>query len=455
MNAAEPSAVFAMVLLLVAGIPCARLVGLNGVLGWSAAWLFGCGGVAAGMALLSAMRIGYGRAPFAAIWLVVVLAPALAGRPRAARARVVGVPASAPSWLDDPLSRVLAAVCLVQVVYVFLVAVRVPLGSFDSWALWDYKGIRFWHDGGITHAFLVDRASEFAHPAYPPLVPLLIAWVYTWCGSTDPVLMKPMFALFFVALLLALVGVFEARFGRRVALLGGACLVLVPRVTEYAGTGLADVPLAAYVVAGAAVLVVGGRAAGNTKACLAAGALFGLALFTKHDAVPFVAAAMLSLAALRRATRGVLAFATAAALLGAPWYVLDWRIGVPDRDFHAATIANVIHYAWRIPPIGRLFALNMLAVDEWNLLWIAVAALALHGLVRRRIRAPLLLLTVLLPLAFFIASLSLSAWPDYIQHARTSLDRLILVTAPFGLWFAFEQVFVASGPETPPGSNQT
>jgi hypothetical protein len=55
-------------------------------------------------------------------------------------------------------------------------------------------------------------------------------------------------------------------------------------------------------------------------------------------------------------------------------------------------------------------------------------------------RNMILLLPVVLPLAFYVVALCLSAWPDYTLHVRTSLDRLILVTAPFGLWFVFEEL---------------
>jgi hypothetical protein len=73
-------------------------------------------------------------------------------------------------------------------------------------------------------------------------------------------------------------------------------------------------------------------------------------------------------------------------------------------------------------------------------LWIALPAVLFTALLARRVRAPALLLMIVIPLAVFIGSLSLSAWPDYTEHARTSLDRLILGTCPFALWFVCEQL---------------
>jgi hypothetical protein len=108
------------------------------------------------------------------------------------------------------------------------------------------------------------------------------------------------------------------------------------------------------------------------------------------------------------------------------------------------SVSNVGLFVGRIPGIARLFALNMLAVAEWGPVWFAVIGAAILGTFKRSISAPLLLVPILVPLTFYVASLSFSAWPDYMLHVRTSLDRLILVTVPFGIWFIIEQ-FVPEG----------
>jgi hypothetical protein len=347
--------------------------------------------------------------------------------------------AGAPAWKPQLVDLAALALCLFQVAYVVVQAVRVPLGSFDSWSLWEYKGRLFWLDGGISGGFLHDHAAIFAHPAYPPLVPLLIAWVYGWLGAADPTLMKPLFACFFAALLLAFFAALRSRVGPRGALLATTALALLPQVADYAGTGLADVPMTAALVAGAAVLARWWED-GDDGALAAAGAVLGIALLIKHDALVFAVPAFLCVAARARGWRALLSLALPVCLIGVPWYAYVRFAAVPDRDFLPLTAANVVAHAGRVGGIARLFALNLLAAGEWSVLWYAFGALLIVGLVRRRLRAPALLLPVLLPLALYVCSLSLSAWPDYLLHARTSLDRLILVTAPFALWFVAEQL---------------
>ncbi|HWE64341.1 MAG TPA: glycosyltransferase family 39 protein [Chloroflexota bacterium] len=345
------------------------------------------------------------------------------------------VRAHLPAVLDLPA----LAVCLFQVVFVALQAVRVPLGSFDAWSLWEYKGRRFWLDGGLSGGFLHDHAAIFAHPAYPPLVPLLIAWVYTWLGVADPALIKPLFPAFFASLLLAFYGALRPRLGGRGALLATAALALVPSVARYAGTGLADVPLAAALVAVAAALARW-HEQGDRRSLLAAGLLLGVALLIKRDALFFSVAALCAVGLLARSWRVALRFVLPACAIAGPWYAYVKLTGVPDRDFLPLTPHNLLSHGDRIGGIARLFSLNLLASDQWSVLWYAFAALLLAGLVQRRVRAAVLLLPVLAPLTMYVVSLSLSAWPDYMLHVRTSLDRLILVTTPFALWFVAEQL---------------
>jgi hypothetical protein len=212
----------------------------------------------------------------------------------------------------------------------------------------------------------------------------------------------------------------------------------VPRIADYAGTGLADVPLAAFVTAGAA-LCAGAHTTTRQSLWIAGGAMLGLSACLKHDGLVYVAVAGLMLALLHVGPSTMIRAMGAALLVAAPWYLYVAIRHVPDRDFYAATVGNFTLYAHRIPSIARLFALNLLATSEWSVLWILVLALAVRAMLRSAVKGLLMLVPVVLPITFYVVSLSLSAWPDYMLHVRTSLDRLIMVTAPFALWFIVDQ----------------
>jgi hypothetical protein len=177
---------------------------------------------------------------------------------------------------------------------------------------------------------------------------------------------------------------------------------------------------------------------------ICSGTLLGLAAFTKHDGLVFVGTAILVLLMGERSRMRMVAVLVPALIIAAPWYVFAAAIQAPDRDFYAVTVSNLGSFAGRIPGIARLFSLNMLSLAEWGPVWFAVVGWAILGTVKRSISAPLLLVPIVVPLAFYAASLSFSAWPDYMLHVRTSVDRLIVATVPFGLWFILEQ-FVPDG----------
>ncbi len=429
--------VLAIVAIPAAGYPWACLLALQGWLRAAAAWLLGAALLAEAMLALSAAQGRFIPLSLALVWLAVGGAGLLAVR---WSGRSLGLPPlRAPRRGRLWFSVLAAIVIVVQIAYVWLSAVRIPLGSFDSWSLWEYKGRLFRLDGMVSGLSLHDRALIFAHPAYPPLLSLLIAWVYTWVGSATPALMKPLFPLFFGSLLLGFLAALRLRVGAAGAVLGTVAIALVPRIADYAGTGLADVPMAAFLVGGAAAYCAY-RESRDPLHLVACGLLLGSAAFTKRDALPYLGTGLVLIAVLERRIAAALPAVVALAVCG-PWYAYVALSGVPDRDFLPATSANITAHIDRIGPIARLFLLNLGAVDEWSVLWVVVLAALGSGLLHRRMRAPALLLLIVIPLASFVASLSLSAWPDYTEHARTSLDRLILGTCPFAIWFACEQLF--------------
>lgn len=432
----------------VAGFPAALLLGLRGPLLVAGCWLLGAALLTVQMMIVSVLGVPFSRLLLGSCWLVALVAPwAIASLlpgdlPRLSLpAHLHFRPRLSPTLSLAAASALL--VCAFQVVFALLQAVRVPLGSFDAWSLWEYKGRHFWLDAGVSGTFLHDHAAIFAHPAYPPLLPLLIAWVYTWLGGADPALMKPLFPAFYATLLLAFGAALLPRRGARVALPATAVLALVPQIAGYAGTGLADVPLAAALVASAAAFAQWQRER-RWQLLVVSGLLLGVALLIKRDALFFLLAALPAAWLVARSWRAVLGLALPAAVLAGPWYGYVALTGVPDRDFLPFSPHTFLAHADRLGAIARLFLLNLLAAKEWSVLWYAFATVLVMGLAGRRLRAGALLLPVLVPLMLYVCSLSLSAWPDYTLHVRTSLDRLILVTVPFALWFIVEQLIPAA-----------
>jgi 4-amino-4-deoxy-L-arabinose transferase-like glycosyltransferase len=423
--------------LAVAGLPYALLLAPRGIFRLLAAWLLGSCLLPAAMLAAGALDARFSRLELAMLWLAVTTGGCVLLLLRGRTCKHV-----APTILVVPqrdlITMVGMAVCLVQTVYVLLVAVRVPLSSYDAWSVWEYRGRRFWMDGVVTADFLHSQSVIFAHPAYPPVLSLLITWVYTWTGTDTPVYMKLLYLAFYVVLLATFYLGLRATHSQRLAALATAALALVPRVTEYAGTGLADVPLTAFVVAGLAAYAIARNA--SPPALPMAGLLLGLAPLMKREGLFFLLAAVLSIALRERSLRRTAAWLWPAPFVALPWYFYVAISGVPDRDFMPFTPQDVLAHLDRAAVVGRFFAINMLALNEWNVLWYAFAAVLCLALLQRRPQVLWLLPMVAAPLILYVLALGVSAWPDYLLHARTSLDRLILVTTPFAVWMIVEQL---------------
>jgi hypothetical protein len=170
-----------------------------------------------------------------------------------------------------------------------------------------------------------------------------------------------------------------------------------------------------------------------------AGLLLGVAPLCKREGLFFLVAAALSIALRERSLGRAMASLWPAPLLALPWYVFVAVTRVPDRDFLPLTPGNILAHLDRAAVIGRFFAINLLALNEWNVLWYVLAGVLCLAAFHRRSAGLWLFPMVAVPLVMYVLVLSVSAWPDYLLHTRTSLDRLIMVTTPFALWIIVEQ----------------
>jgi hypothetical protein len=201
-------------------------------------------------------------------------------------------------------------------------------------------------------------------------------------------------------------------------------------------------------VAGLAAYAIGRKA--PAPAFPLAGVLLGLAPLSKREGLFFLLAAAVSIALRERSLRRALAWLWPAPLLALPWYLYVALTSVPDRDFLPYTPRNILSHLDRAAVVGRSFALNMLAVNEWLVLWFVLAGVLCLAVLHRRATGLWLLPMVVLPLILYVLALGMSAWPDYLLHTRTSLDRLILVTTPFALWIIVEQCALPATSPRPP-----
>jgi len=240
----------------------------------------------------------------------------------------------------------------------------------DLHFFWGPKAVRFFRAGGIDVSYLADKNFYFAHPDYPPLLPMLYAWSHTVAHQFS----------FWAAVLTMILFLFGA-----VAFVRGATgddwgALLMAGTLAYTfavgcAAGGADPPLIFFeVIALAALTFLEGRRGADV---LAAIGLAGAA-WTKVEGATFVIAVVIALLVLRRGFLRTLRLAAPAALLLGAWMVFLFANGLVDL-YRGATMGIF----WSaLPNTIRLVATSG-TYELYALPWLAPIALVALGDARR------------------------------------------------------------------------
>jgi 4-amino-4-deoxy-L-arabinose transferase-like glycosyltransferase len=256
--------------------------------------------------------------------------------------------------------------------------------GWDGLFVWGIKARYFFSFGGVPEAFFADPSREWSHLDYPFLVPLSEALLYRAAGRADERLALLLAAAFVLCLLLLIHDLARAWRGPELALV--ACLVLltVPATWILAGQGLADLPLAAFLLGGGGLASRWFEDRGRVRDLLLAGLLLTLAVWVKREglvvwASAAAAVALWSLRASLRRRRLVWAPAlayVAPAVVLVPWLVEVSRHHLVDRSYARFGIAWITHHADRVPAVMQALETELATFASWGLLWLLVSAAA-------------------------------------------------------------------------------
>jgi hypothetical protein len=321
----------------------------------------------------------------AAVLAVTVLMWLLALRGRAFRIE--------PSYVD------LATLILVLRHLVFSIGRRV--GEWDFWAIWGLKGRVFFEHGGVDWRFLRDPYNAFAHPDYPPLVPLNYVFIAMHQGGWDDRWLGLMTTLFGVALVLVARELFARELPRHLA---AGATVAVAGVALSGWIGTADAPMLAFGSAGLLLL--------RHRSTLPGALLLGFAACTKNEGLTLIVAAAVALVVARRG-RDVMRL-WPALVVAAPWQFL--RL---SHDLHGDLSTRLLNFGNALPLVRALLEF----LPDRPLLW-AGLALALLLFAREIARERFLLTAVLLQVAAYLGAYFVT--PNEVRwHVQFSWARIL------------------------------
>jgi len=319
---------------------------------------------------------------------------------------------------------------------------RSQLG-WDGLFVWAIKARYFFWFGGVPQVFFSDLSREWSHLDYPFLVPLTEALLYRAAATPDERLLMLPAAAFAVCLLLLVYDLARSWRGPGLALVACLLLITVPATLATAGQGQADLPLAAFLLAGGGLLCRWFQDRGRTRDLLLAGLLLTLAIWVKREGLVVwaAAAAALALWSLRESARrrrlvwtpGLAHLAPAALLV--PWLVDVSRHHLVDRSYARSGVTWLAQHADRLPALTYALGAELAAFATWGALWVLVGAAALlNPPLRSASRAVLLWLIgaqfLSLPLIY-----TFSTWVPYTDHVSSSIPRLVFQVMPLGVLF--------------------
>lgn len=321
-----------------------------------------------------------------------------------------------------PTARRLVVAVLVVGAVLLLLAVWRPVAWWDGWMIWSLKAKALAATGDFSGPVFTNPVYGTSHPDYPPLLSCWQAVAYLLQGTSEvswPLQVQLAFLWTMGGLTLVSLA---SRWGTGAVLIFGAW-VFAPHLVRQMLSGYADVPMAMFLVAGAAALWIGPR--GGSMA--PAGVLLGAGALTKNEGLPL---ALLVLIPLLFSAE----FRSRALRVGAVLIVayLPWGIFVRVRGF-ANDLASAVGddpvgpgtILARVPVVAFELSRELLWPLRWALLTLAcVAVIALT----RRVCAPLAA-TTLGSLGLF-SVIYVTAAVDFDFLVEFSVDRV--VTTPLG-----------------------
>ena len=254
--------------------------------------------VAAVLAALSIVSIGWSRSVVISIVVVITAISIYVARPLRMREK-------------HPIDRLAMAALIVIAILLIYGLLDARLSCGDLHFFWGPKAVRFYRDGGVTLGFLADPNTVRMNPGYPLLLPLIYVWSetiarqFSWFSA---VLSTALFLFGSIALIRS-----TSR-DDRAAVLMAATLAYAFAIADAAGAG--EPPLIFFeTLAIVAVTFIRDRRAQIVLASLG----LACAVMTKIEGATFAIAVVLALIVVRRTFRQTILIAAPAAILLGAW----------------------------------------------------------------------------------------------------------------------------------------
>jgi 4-amino-4-deoxy-L-arabinose transferase-like glycosyltransferase len=272
---------------------------------------------------------------------------------------------------------------LVQFLWVIFLVAPMPVYSHDAVANYALKAKIFYSSGGVPEGFFGWSEATVSHPDYPLLLPFLLTWVYVFTGFNDFIINMVM-PVIYTAFLVLFYSQAKRIFNRPYAFLLVFFLATIPQLADYATVIHADLLLTAL-VAGAFLYFWLYAREFRKGDLLLSSVLFGFTLWTKNEAIVFVAAFAAVFIVLfarsepifkKKIARDIIVSFFIVAVISAPSFAVKIAAGVTnsDIDLSKLTFDRFLQNVKDIPVLLNLFQQEVFGPKKWNILWMMLLA---------------------------------------------------------------------------------
>lgn len=341
---------------------------------------------------------------------------------------------------DLVASGIFAVIAVLAIQFIVQNALRAD--SSDGYQIWSTKAFVLYHRGAMTKDLLIPGEYDRVN-AYPFMVSLYEALLSLLRGNFVFDGTKPVFAFFFLSMLIS---TFYAACGlasRRIALGATALLASVPALSTHTNVeGFADMPQACLVAAVASAFLSKGFSSPPTSfrhplpwLCI------GLTLVKNEGTLLLVIlTAVIGLSWIANGWSSFLhncrAYWRAIAIVMFGFLLRMWMVEwVGGHDVEFASLASAASWTRayeRLQEVLSLCFIKMMDWNQWGLLWpaylVAIPLILIEG--TRRERAGVLATT--LALIAYTSLFYFTNWP-VSEHISVAYDRLLEQLAPMAV----------------------
>ncbi len=342
---------------------------------------------------------------------------------------------------------VLAASC----VRVVQMAVALPVGGWDAWAMWNLRAKFLAGPSGVWR-YAVSPLLGNAHPDYPLLLPGFVARAWKASGNMDAIAPAVTSLLSFGALVALLVSVVAMLRGTASALLAGLVILSTASLLTWAPAQYADIPLAFYYVAALALIFLHVSSGRKRWPLLWAGLCASFAAWTKNEGIVFLAVLLGIFIIAMLFEHGRAGVARIAPLIAGaiPGIVLTLWLKFSLATVSEPFVKQGVSGLARLYDPGRYAELlRGLFTDLWNLgagvtnplILLSILAILVRWKIDAPYRLPALAASAVLMLVFLSYCVVVLITPnDLTWQVQTAFDRLLLQVWPSAVLIFFIQL---------------